>query len=528
MNRSEFESALSRLFDADLDPAEFERLERHLLSSAEARARYLEALELQNALELELAQPSVVQPRRSTLIPVDRILRRRRAVRMAAFATAAVAMLSAVAVWLMEVRAKRPTLAFDHSPGTRFTLTHAAANRELEGMILEAGSRLEVRQGVVELKFRNNVRAIIQAPADLTLRSERELDLAEGTGWFQVPEDARGFTVHTSELLQVVNAGTEFGVRSDAGREDEVHVLNGKVEVAALVGVQASETVVASEARAARPAGELRKLRANGALFLNRLPAGLPHLHWSFDAADQMLATNSLPNTRDPATRIRSTQPRPLAESFVPGKFGRAIDLHGPDEFVVTDWPGILGDAPRSVAFWVKLPRARHAKPDQSVLVGWGEQQQHGENARINSKWSVHLDYSADHPPLLIVSYGGFWYSYPEVVIDDDRWHHLAVVYAGRPDARGFPLTTVYYDGVAIQGYHANEGPLDLDRNGSVIVDTKASLPLIMGGRFWPGQPSVISPRARFTGSFDELHVVSGVIDEQAVHELMRSNRLAP
>jgi len=57
MNSESFEAAVSRLLDGDISPEDFSELERYLEGSAEARARYMEFVDLHNVLDLELSMP---------------------------------------------------------------------------------------------------------------------------------------------------------------------------------------------------------------------------------------------------------------------------------------------------------------------------------------------------------------------------------------------------------------------------------------------------------------------------------------
>ena len=529
MSPQEFESALSLLFDGELEPATFARLEEFLMSSTEARQRYLEYVDLHNVLDLKLstAPPVPRQIARPAILPIQskhRKQKQKQKRKTLHLAVAAMVTLAAVIAGLLYAGPGRPTVVFRCAEGTTFTLTHADPPRTPEGMSLEPASRLVVTQGVVELKFRNEVRAVVQAPADLTLRAGNALELTKGTGWFHVPEKARGFRVDTPEL-EVVDLGTTFGVRSDAGLGDEVHVFQGKVTGTGLTGARESETLAAPQARSLDRDGHLQRITPSEGLFLSELPPALPHLHWSFDEPQPLAPSSTLAGSPVGGRLLGSARTKkPQLEA---GKFGKAIDLQPPGESIHSDWPGFTRDQPRSVAFWLKMPQRRLTEggPNGNILVGWGKQHG-GDEIHLNHKWTVHLDYRSDRHPMLNVSFGGFWYYFPEVVLDDDQWHHLAVVYEGKPDARGFPATRLYLDGIRVIGRTDHHSGLDLDRDGSVIVDTQTSVPLMIGGGLSSKSASGIDSNAHFIGRIDELYLIQGAIDEEAVLRLMRENRL--
>ena len=525
MSPQEFETALSLLFDGELDPATFARLEEFLMSSAEARQCYLEYVDLHNVLDLKLAPapPMVRQVGRPAVLPIHLRFRKKKR-KTLPLAVAAMVTLAAVIAGLLYAGPKRPAMVFRCAEGTTYTLTHLDAARPPTGMALEPGSRLVLTQGVVQLEFRNQVRAVVQAPADLTLRAGNSLDLTEGTGWFHVPKNARGFRVDTPEL-GVVDLGTTFGVRSDAGLGDEVHVFEGQVIGTGLTGAKESETLVAPQARSLDLGGHLQRITPSEGLFLSELPAALPHLHWSFDEPQPLAPSSTLAGKPVGGRLLGSAlTKRPQLQA---GKFGKAIDLQPPGESIQSDWPGFTGNQPRSVAFWLKMPQRRLTDDgiNGNILVGWGKQHG-GDEIHLNHKWTVHLDYRYDRHPVLNVSFGGFWYFFPEVVLDDDQWHHLAVVYEGKSDSRGFPTTRVYLDGSKVRGRFDHHSRLNLDRDGSVVVDTQASVPLMIGGGLSSKSASGIDSNAHFIGRIDELYVIRGAIDEEAVLRLMRENRL--
>src|SRR5690606_32049497 len=58
-------------------------------------------------------------------------------------------------------------------------------------------------------------------------------------------------------------------------------------------------------------------------------------------------------------------EPVPVEKNHAPGRFGGALALNALGDWAETAWPGIAGDAPRSVALWVKIP-----PPDLRVWSG--------------------------------------------------------------------------------------------------------------------------------------------------------------
>lgn len=525
MNPREFETALSRLFDNDLDADELRQLENHLLQSSDARRLYFDYADLHAILQPALAAASPT----TAAVVVARSLHRQRS-RSALFATvaaAAVLVITAVVLALVHAREVRPAVAFRSSPGSVFTLAHAREMNGSGGSVLEPGSTLKLSQGAVEFKFKSGVRSVIQAPASIVLQSENMLRLHQGTGWFEVPTKARGFTVITDEM-RVVDFGTVFCIEAHPDHQDEVHLFRGKVRTDALGGLHESREMTSPSALRVLANGHFETVPPQESRFASQLPSSLPYLAWSFDGDNPLAAQVRMPGAGNPAGTIQSPDSDGKGSHFQSGKFGNALKLQAPGEFFSADWTGITGDAPRSVAFWLKMPRCRLAPGDEingAILVGWGEQMA-GERVPLNRKWTVHLDYSADRHPMLNVSYGGFWYYFPTVVLDDDQWHHLAVVYNGNSNEKGHPCTTLYLDGEEINGLPEHHEPLDLRPSGVVNVDTRAKAPLVVGGQFNWTTPWIPNPKSNFTGNIDELHVISGAINRDQVRGLMLNNRL--
>lgn len=183
MKEEIFRSYLSRLFDNDLSEKESVELEKYLESSAEARAIYLERVNLQNIMELELAALQQPSWKAQGIIPVERMLKlqRARTLRMATYAAVALIVLGLVTLQTFFVAGSAAELTFEVSPQSRFSVTHA--EDQVAGSTLKAGSRLQLSQGVVQLTFESGVKAVVLAPADFTLTEENKLSLALGRAW---------------------------------------------------------------------------------------------------------------------------------------------------------------------------------------------------------------------------------------------------------------------------------------------------------------------------------------------------------
>ena len=95
------------------------------------------------------------------------------------------------------------------------------------GQRLEPG-RVTLSVGAMELTFTNGVRLVLEAPGELDLLTPMHVVLRSGQAVVQVPGEAKGFLLETSGA-QVVDLGTEFGVKCGPGGVTDVQVFDGEV-----------------------------------------------------------------------------------------------------------------------------------------------------------------------------------------------------------------------------------------------------------------------------------------------------------
>jgi hypothetical protein len=137
----------------------------------------------------------------------------------------AAAIVSAGAVWL---------LVQDPAPVATLTKANAckwgnSALPTLEGSSLQPGT-LELLDGIATLKFASGAEVALEAPVTLEVISAMECRVKKGTVVAEVPEQAKGFTIHTADT-KVVDYGTRFGVSAGEDGKVLVHVIDGLVEV---------------------------------------------------------------------------------------------------------------------------------------------------------------------------------------------------------------------------------------------------------------------------------------------------------
>lgn len=240
MTREELHSRIQQLLDEDISAEDFEALERELLENPEA----LEAYRLYVGIHCGLGRQSEVSAaiKQSPVVPIDRViaLQRRRVARISILAAAAVVMLTGLVLWWTMAPTASPLIAsMRTTPGSIFTLTHAEGVDEASSHTLRAGSTVTLTHGVAEFDLPHQVRAVLEAPASLSLIDERTVALSQGRSFFEVPfAEGHGFAVETPHQ-RIVDLGTAFGVdlTHSSGRT-ALHVFEGRVRVDELNGLQ--------------------------------------------------------------------------------------------------------------------------------------------------------------------------------------------------------------------------------------------------------------------------------------------------
>jgi hypothetical protein len=505
MNGRELEAAFQRLLDGTLPPEDLAALNAALKEDPDRVETYLDCVELHMMLADQAGSRRVKSPFPGLIETKVRQLQRR-TLRTSLLAAAAAFVLLGLILRLTQVPPEPPLLTFRTTPDTLLVVDHPGGDdAPPRPDALDVGSRVTLRQGVAELAFASGVRAIIKAPADLTVRAADFIELRRGEGWFEVPTEAVGFTVQTEEL-RVTDLGTEFGVLSLADAADEVHVLTGRVEAEGRHGLRARETLAAGQARACDPVGRLDPTPVRGDRFLTTLPASLPHLHWSFDGEDPLQVAGTLPAARSTTTRTLDKDASLPGQRRVAGKRGGALLFGGPGDEITTNWRGFEGRAARTFACWIKL---QPGAPERlSSIVEWGHESQ-------NHFWRVRVAPGNDasgNPAVLRVAYGVNWVD-GETQLADGNWHHVAVVETEALDASGFPVLRLYVDG--------NEENLTyLPRaRATAAIETRPGLPLTIG-RAYPQGGSL-------RGTIDELFLFEGALPLSSIRELMNHHRPA-
>lgn len=166
-----------------------------------------------------------------------------------------------------------------------------------------------------------------------------------------------------------------------------------------------------------------------------------------------------------------------------------ALDFDGVDDFVQTDFEGVLGAAPRSIEAWIKT--TANANPSngglQQTIVDWGMFSGSGRRFTFNVLWGNAIR----------LEVGGNGVS-GAIPVNDGLWHHVAATFdPTQPDQ-----IRLYVD-----------GQLDTMGTTTVPVNTMANMDLMIGRR--------IDGVNFFTGSIDEVRVWDITLSQTQIQENM-------
>ncbi|MFC7337126.1 LamG-like jellyroll fold domain-containing protein [Haloferula chungangensis] len=508
MNLQEFEQSVWRLLDGTLDEEGFRELEASLIGNDELQERFVEMADLHGTLLQTLArkggEPSVLN--------MDEILRRQRGRQLLRSSLAAAAILLLVGIMLKVVWLKppQPLVTFRHSGDALFEVTHSKDSDSTDGPnALEKGSRLQLTQGKVELTLRNGVQVLVRAPADLTLHDESLIYQGLGIARYVVPKSAAGFQVRTADLI-VTDLGTDFGVISGPEKLDQVHLFKGKVEAENQWGLQKKEVLEEGESRMAGPAGRLHSIEPLPELFMTTLEEKIPYIHLSFDDLedDEFRVSGNHPDVPGISAILLDSTREDKRPGLTAGKFGKGLELHGFGGCVQTNWPGISGKTPRSVAFWVKLPRENSLVRKRGFLT-WGD------NDVEAGKFELIFNRNAQSGQLGAIRFDcGKGYVIGETDLHDGKWHHVAVTMGGTIDPATDMAVKLYVDGEleSVTGFLRNEP--------DTVTGSDESLWMSVGRYLEAGHPH----EGYLIGSMDELFIFSGVLTQADVRQVMKGD----
>ncbi|MCU0796631.1 MAG: FecR domain-containing protein [Akkermansiaceae bacterium] len=511
--------------EGTLDPAGFDELQRELRDDPAALAHYCHQAALHGRLEWELGEPAQTLIRESSRPVLAPAQARTRLPRFAMAAAALVLLVLGISLWPQDRSAPVAVAPIEPPPAeepdyvARIT---RSADAVWKSQAIQAGDylqpgTLELAAGSAEVTFDCGASVLLQGGSSLILTSATRARLESGKATVEIPREARGFIFETpSTLLSEHNS--RFGVAVDGDGSAEIHVLEGRVELNGKWGDLASLMLGKNKpVRVNREGILLAGERYRPDQFPVRPPAGpelLPEwfLHWSFDSAATSRETFRESGHRPPGMPVFPAEVRLNEEKasvgLIPGRFGNAVQLNGEDAFLATGFPGIAGHAPRSVAFWIRLP-ANSSEIFAYSILSWGSPTP-GNKWQIG--WNTGTDSRGTRGAIRTEVQGG--YKVGSTNLLDGRWHHVAIVFLGGPGAATDSHIRHYVDGRLEQTTAVKSHPISTGTSGP------KALPLSIGRRIESD-----THFRTFKGDLDELYILPTALTPEQIQVLFLENR---
>ena len=254
---------------------------------------------------------------------------------------------------------------------------------------------------------------------------------------------------------------------------------------------------------------------------LDRAMQETNYVHWSFDEADGIVLHADAFGLPLPAFDARlelnaDTSPNSLRTE---GRRQRALQFDG-RIFGKAPFPGLSGNSPHTVAFWVKVPEEAQLS-EAYAMVAWGTSSRKLGSRPVHISWNrnpaegavgvLRTDFSA-----------GF--ALGTTPLRDGRWHHVAVVFVPGGDGDGPVQVKQYVDGRLESGAATPSARRDFSaefkpRKGESALDV-----VWLGCRLGSdGQR-----KERFRGELDELFIADRALAPHDIVQLMRDNNPSP
>ncbi len=363
------------------------------------------------------------------------------------------------------------------------------------GQTLKTGQRLELLEGLVEVKFASGARAIIKGPASFDIRTSNEGYLERGCLVARVPEEAVGFTLQTPHA-KIVDLGTEFGATAKEEHGTQLAVLEGSVEVTiadgteapvkkycvsagASVNISAGQTVVTALDFQPRPYLEMLRTSRGFRELLS---------HFTFDADSNNRSTRECPvrlagslGGGKPSSDCRITH---TAGDCVFG--GGAVEFGAAPDFVDIPNCGFAHGRPWSVAFWAKM----RSLGKEGMVIGQRNTTSHfihlSNNPGRELRWRGDKNSQAD-----------FHFEM------DTNWHHYVLIAHDADNDGKVNDLTLYRDGQTI----------------GTVVDRSTGFLICEIGHAYD-----ITLNLDFNGQIDEVWIFGRALGRNAVQALYRDN----
>jgi hypothetical protein len=245
------------------------------------------------------------------------------------------------------------------------------------------------------------------------------------------------------------------------------------------------------------------------------------YVHWSFDETGGRLLTA---DSFGPALSAYNAELDEVSDGVLEnirteGRWQRALRFNG-HLFAKGAFPGLSGNSPHTVIFWVKVPEDARL-PNAYAMVAWGV-----SSKKLGSH-PVHIGWNRNPTEgtvgALRTDYGG-GFALGATPLRDGRWHHVAVVFVPGEDPETPVEVKQYVDG-RFEGEGKPSPPgTEVSAKFSREKTTALTDTLWLGCRVGNDGPR----KDRFRGELDELCIADRALGPREIVYLMKENQPPP
>lgn len=380
------------------------------------------------------------------------------------------------------------------------------------GAALERDSRVEIGSGLLELALPGRGHVVLEGPASLSLHGKKDFSLTTGRAVFVVTPGGHGLTVRTPHGT-AVDLGTCFAL--EVGEDStELHVLEGRVTFEPPTG---GITDMRAGQALRSEADEVVAIATDGGRFVRSVPTARRDTDgsWSWPC-DEGFGMQT--RTSDPAhaMRFKGADPGSAAPTWTTRSDSPAIEFDGAGAYAQSDFAGLAGSAPRTVALWVRVPED-WSPQDGGSLIAWGrpEWQQPGHFFELTLNRDPAL--GPIGAPQLDVSQHRVTAG---IDLRDGEWHHLTVVTCQADESSSRTDVLIYLDGNLVSSYPRHVPRIDTQLGGNRHA--------VLLGRSLRSV-NVTEPPSQdfFRGAVDDVFIGSGILSSSGIKGLMMGIRPA-
>ncbi len=516
-------------FEGSLTGESRQQLMRDLLADEALWAEFVAATEIHGRLRWEFAGASLPrsQPWKRRLPPL----------------LAAVAAVALIAGWL----GLRP----DSSPSSRSPGALATAGgsawEQAPGRIVRTldaewqdgrkartgewlpPARHSLKSGSIQIALDGGGILDISGPCEFELVDAQHVVLVSGSLQARADEGTIGLVVSTPNG-RIVDIGTEFVVSVGPDNSTDVQVIEGMVEAYPSHGDEAQPRLLEGNQRA-RIAndGRVKDLPTEDLppMDLSSVQGAFTKsFHWSFDNSNHgRFPESGFPESGSDLALVA----RALQENFPPpqpceGRFGGGVRFSGDGGFLESAYSGVSGNAPRTVAAWVRIP------PDAPLGTAygftlWGSGGDYLESRKWQIGWNPQDQPAEWKQPLLPgavrgalrTEFGPGWLV-GTTDLRDNRWHHVVSIFTGGDSPDVSTQIRQYVNGRLDKVSAYQSARVDTAKGGKalpLIVGRHANVTEHLPGFYFTG----------FKGELDELYIFEGVLTPSQVWRLYSENK---